>query len=280
MGRSIKLVIYYFGYQILCSLLISVPVTISVFTNGITAPDELAYEIGRATSSYTGVTMLLAGALMIWHLLHFKYLSFNRSSWSEVPIRTLLLSIPLLVGASTASNILVELLHLPNPSQDLFIALSRTVSGFLSIAVMAPLIEEFLFRGAIEGHLLRQGQSPRKAILLSALIFGLIHLNPVQIPFAFCLGLVFGWLYYRTGSVVPGILGHFLNNSFAAASMAFLPEEEAKKTIVESLGTTPTYLLFALSVAVTGGMLIYLNKQLPHPAPVVPEEENPFAGVE
>ena len=60
---------------------------------------------------------------------------------------------------------------------------------------MAPLVEELLFRGAIEGHFLQTGKRPGMAILLSALIFGLIHVNPAQVPFASV------WDWYSDGFI-------------------------------------------------------------------------------
>lgn len=50
--------------------------------------------------------------------------------------------------------------------------------------------------------------------------FGVVHGNWVQAPFAFVTGLALGWMYYRTGSLLPGILMHFVNNS--AAVLSFL----------------------------------------------------------
>lgn len=50
---------------------------------------------------------------------------------------------------------------------------------------------------------------PLMTIILSAFLFGLVHLNPVQFMTAFPLGIFFGWLYYKTESVLPCILGDF-----------------------------------------------------------------------
>ena len=133
----------------------------------------------------------------------------------EISKKIILLCIPLLLSAQFIAGILNEALDLTDTNQELFISMSHNIFGVLSIAIVVPILEEFLFRGAIEGHLLRKGWSPKWAILVSALIFGIIHGNPAQIPFAFLIGLLFGWLYYRTGSLVPGIVGHIINNSFS-----------------------------------------------------------------
>jgi membrane protease YdiL (CAAX protease family) len=141
--------------------------------------------------------------------------------------------------------------------------MSRNVFGIISITIMAPLVEELLFRGAIQGYMLRKGMKPLHAILIASAIFGIIHMNPIQIPFAFAIGMIFGWLYYRTGSVVPGIIGHFINNSIACLQMATLTEEEFNTKTIEWLGEGPTYALFTISLAVMIGMFLYLKKRLP-----------------
>ena len=192
-------------------------------------------------------------------------IQFNKTSWTEVPAKTILLSIPFIIAAMFICNVASEFIELPNLVEDTFIGMSRNVFGIIAIAVMAPLVEELLFRGAIEGHFLQTGKRPGMAILLSALIFGLIHVNPAQVPFAFCLGLVFGWLYYRTGSIIPGMIGHFLNNSLATIAMATSTQEELNEKTVDMIGATPTYILLAAAIIILVGMYFYLNKHLPQP---------------
>lgn len=118
----------------------------------------------------TGLVMVLAGIAMIWHLIYFKYVQFNKTSWTEVPAKTILLSIPFIIAAMFICNVASEFIELPNLVEDTFIGMSRNVFGIIAIAVMAPLVEELLFRGAIEGHFLQTGKRPGMAILLSALI--------------------------------------------------------------------------------------------------------------
>ena len=261
MKRAIKLVIYYFCYQLLFTTLITLPsVWIQLMNNG---GDVNAFTGTDAATNTTGLTMVLSGIVMIWHLIHFKYVKFNLQSFKEVPAKTIWLSIPLILGAMTFFNICSEIIALPNWMEDEFVGMSRNVLGAISIAIMAPLVEELLFRGAIEGHLLKQGKSPVAAILISSLIFGIVHINPAQVPFAFAIGAVFGWLYYRTGSVVPGIIGHFINNSIATIQMMVLSKEELNTKTVDMIGKGPTYALFAASLILMVGSFLYLKKHLP-----------------
>lgn len=80
-------------------------------------------------------------------------------------------------------------------------------------AVLPALVEELVFRGWFLAALQPGGE--RRALVLSALLFGLAHGNLTQMPFAFLLGLLFGWLYLRTGRLWPSVIVHFLNNSLS-----------------------------------------------------------------
>ena len=261
MLRIIKLIIYYFLYQVLFTAIIALPSAwIQIMNNGGNVSNFTGIDNSITT---TGLAMVLSGIAMIWHLIHFKYVKFNLKSFGEVPSKTIWLSIPFIVAGMIFVNLCSEFLELPDMMQDTFRGMSRNVFGILSITIMAPLVEELLFRGAIQGHLLRKGMKPLHTILIASAIFGIIHMNPIQIPFAFAIGLIFGWLYYRTGSVVPGIIGHFINNSIACIQMATMTEEEFNTKTIEWLGEGPTYALFVLSFAVMIGMFLYLKKRLP-----------------
>ena len=85
----------------------------------------------------------------------------------------------------------------------------------LSVSVFAPIFEEWLCRGLVLRGLL-QKTNPVAAILISALFFAVIHLNPWQAVPAFILGVLFGIVYYKTGSLKLTMLMHFVNNTFSA----------------------------------------------------------------
>jgi len=86
----------------------------------------------------------------------------------------------------------------------------KGVFSFLAIVIAAPIIEEFIFRGIILDGLLRK-HSPTKAILISSVLFGVVHLNPWQFISAFILGVFSGWVYYRTKKLSLSILIHLVS---------------------------------------------------------------------
>ncbi len=86
-------------------------------------------------------------------------------------------------------------------------------STLFFIAIIPAICEEFLFRAYLLQNLLRKYQSKLVAAALSALLFSLIHLNPIGMVEIFIIGLYLAGLFIATGSIVPGIIFHLLNNA-------------------------------------------------------------------
>jgi membrane protease YdiL (CAAX protease family) len=74
-------------------------------------------------------------------------------------------------------------------------------------------IEELAFRGIMFGALLRAQFSPRETVLLTAFAFALLHLSIPSLVTHVPLGLYFGWLRQRSGSLWPGMLAHACHNA-------------------------------------------------------------------
>jgi membrane protease YdiL (CAAX protease family) len=81
--------------------------------------------------------------------------------------------------------------------------------------VAAAFCEEFLFRGVLQHGLSEGGAHPAEAIVRTALVFALFHLNPVSVLALLELGLFFGLLYHRTGSLIPSMVAHATQNATA-----------------------------------------------------------------
>jgi membrane protease YdiL (CAAX protease family) len=120
-----------------------------------------------------------------------------------------------------------QLPDLPNIVEQEFDTLLSTRWGYLTIGLLAPVAEEIVFRGAILKTLLTKYR-PWVAIALSALLFSVGHLNPAQMPHAFLIGLLLGWMYWRTGSILPGMAYHCANNSVAYVLYNVYPNPDIK----------------------------------------------------
>jgi len=95
--------------------------------------------------------------------------------------------------------------------------------GILRIVIIAPIVEELIFRGIIMSGFTRN-YNAIFAILFSALLFALFHLNPWQFPAAFALGIILGWIRIRTGSVLACIAGHAIHNGLVFLSVIYFRE--------------------------------------------------------
>ena len=103
----------------------------------------------------------------------------------------------------------------------------------LSVSIFAPLFEEWLCRGLVLRGLLRS-MRPGSAIAVSAVFFAVLHANPWQAIPAFCLGLLFGYVYYRTGSLKLTMLMHCVNNTMAA-TLSKIPQFKDAETLMDIL---------------------------------------------
>ena len=117
---------------------------------------------------------------------------------------------------SEADNIFRTFLPMPEKLAEFFrdyLAGEKSFLGsFFLLVIVAPVTEEALFRGLVlRGFLIRY--SVRKAILVSALLFGMFHLLPWQIFSGFIAGILFAWLFIKTGSLLPCIIAHAVSNS-------------------------------------------------------------------
>lgn len=221
MAKSIKLVLFYLGYQLLFAALM--------------AAASIVWPIDSVTQM--GCALLLSGVTMTFHLVGFGYVDL-RQTIRPVGGKVLLCSLTYMAGAILFCNGLNGLVPLPDWMESDFTALGHTMVGVFCLALLAPLLEELLFRGAIMQSLSRKGESPWRGIVLSAAMFGLIHMNPAQILFAFLMGLAFGWITVQTRSLLPVIIGHMLNNSLSVAEIVAagkgmaLPEELPASTLL------------------------------------------------
>ena len=94
------------------------------------------------------------------------------------------------------------------------------IFSVVSIAIIPALLEEFAFRGAILGFLKRFGKI--NAIIISSILFAIMHGNFVQIPFAFFVGLALGFITIATDSIWPAIIVHAFNN-FLSIVVSYYP---------------------------------------------------------
>lgn len=255
MKTAIKLVLIYFGIQILSAFAVVIPAAIY---NAV--QDHSIEEVGHFAIA---LSMFLAFIFMAIYLWKDGYIGKDKRTWSAISGTYLLFSVLICL----ASIFIIDYLHtllpkLPNLLDSTFDTLQSGWLGILSIAVFGPVLEELLFRGAITKVLLKT-YSPAKAIILSALVFGVFHINPAQIIVGMLFGLVLGWIYYKTASLIPCILIHMLNNSLAVYLDLKFPDAENMNDLF--VGNTYFILLIAAILLFTVSVL--WMKRIPIPFP-------------
>jgi len=141
---------------------------------------------------------------------------FRRISQKQT-MATLLLFIPLFILADELDRLIQMLFPMPNELLDAlyqlmtFESLGDAISLILAGVVFAALAEEMLFRGLLQ-HTLEHFRDPAMAIVSSAVFFALVHFNPWTSIQILLLGLVFGYVTWKSQSIFPAILLHALNN--------------------------------------------------------------------
>ena len=95
--------------------------------------------------------------------------------------------------------------------------------AFMKVVIIAPIIEELIFRGIIM-HGFMRNYPKIIAIFISALFFALFHLNPWQFPATFLLGLLLGWTMVITRNIFVCIIGHSINNLLVLLSIEYWQE--------------------------------------------------------
>ncbi|MCH5303200.1 MAG: CPBP family intramembrane metalloprotease [Prevotella sp.] len=195
----------------------------------------VAGETVPLTATMFIVIDLIFSVVAIGLFVYLKWAEVSRSYVRSRPWAALCWCALAAVGALIPSVWLQELMpELPNVMEAEFDMIMKDRWGYLAIGLLAPLAEELVFRGAVLRALLNwtRGYGWRHwqwaAIGISAIIFAAVHGNPAQMPHAFLIGLLLGWLYYRTDSVVPGVVYHWVNNSIAYVMYNLYPDPSLK----------------------------------------------------
>ena len=179
-----------------------------------------------------------------------RWSPFSRSYMQKRPWAVLIWTALLALGSIPLADALSSLTNVKMPAEELQLLTTLVTHpwGWIAVGVLVPIAEEMVFRGAILrtlltlcGHRWRWG-----AIVLSALLFGLAHGNMAQLLNATLLGCLLGWLYYRSGSIAPGIVFHMVNNSVAVLLVRLMPGSADMQLVDLFAGDTPRLILFML----------------------------------
>jgi membrane protease YdiL (CAAX protease family) len=219
------------------------------------------------------LVMILANGAVLAFVVHHRGMTYrdllhpSRSSALTTlvllvpPVLLLVPAILLLDGALVAG--LEQVFPLSLWEEQAFANMaSGTVAATISACVLAPVLEEMLFRGVLLRAFLVA--HPRwAAISYSALFFGVAHFNIYQFALAALLGLLLGWLFERSRSLIPCIALHAALNSWVVASE--VQGEGAARSFERAVSVS---WLFALPAAAVGALWLRRLLSARRPGPV------------
>lgn len=195
------------------------------------------------------VALLLTAALLWGYLLPPGGSASARRRWATLRLRPLrgaalrwsLFAVPVVLLLSwTLGDVYSRLVDVPAESLNPYEPILSTRSGRLTLTVfaigVAPIIEEFFFRGLIQRPLERK-RGPVVGILGASALFAAVHVLPWVFPLHFFLGVAFGFAVYATRSIWTGVILHAANNSAAMLGVAFGGEQAGPGTVWD-LGLT------------------------------------------
>ena len=209
-----------------------------------------------------------------------------RKALNLYPVSLAKLAISLLIGVSTIllvmhlGSLLNKVLPMPEAFEqlmkELFEGSSENLSGILLllflIAFSPAICEELLFRGAILTGL-RSRLKPWAVIITVGILFGIFHISPFRIPVTALLGMMLAYLTIRTGSIIPAMIVHFINNAFAIlAGTQYLPDLVDKVLKIEELenrGVPIPVLVVATFGLITGIVLMERQRRTPKATPQI-----------
>ncbi len=219
---SILIVMAFVLTQIIASFIGSIFIS-AQFINSALNPEEIQTEIAQTLSnnatiiSIFGNIIFLVLGILIYKI---KKKKINEEiSLNQIYLKDLLIPVIAIVTYSISFNLLINILPIPasllGNTTELGIASQSNLAFYiLAILIIAPIVEEFAFRGIIMTKL-RKEYSSIVAIMISAILFGLIHLmtgSILIVLFAIIGGIIFGLSYEKTGTLFAPIIVHSIGN--------------------------------------------------------------------
>ena len=190
--------------------------------------------LGESITMLFGELMMILPAvvLVFYKRMNFTHtFRFHRINLKQAAA-TVLLFIPVFVLSDELDRLIQMLFPMPSDLLDslydlmTFSSIGDAVAIILAGVVFAAISEEMLFRGILQ-RTLEHYRDPAIAIVSSAVFFALVHFNPWTSIQILLLGLVFGYVTWKSQSILPSILLHGLNNLLSLA-MINVPDESLK----------------------------------------------------
>lgn len=217
--------------------------------------------VTKEISSLVYYVISMGAAFWIIHLIRKKRTGLSHYNFALSSDNIMLLvSIAVIALQLGIGSPIVEWIPMPEFVKNIFLEFANETGmySFITIVIAAPILEELIFRGIILNGLLKR-YSPLKSILISSMLFGIVHLNPWQFVSAMIIGMFSGWVYYRTRKLTLSILIHAVNNSIGFASMYFMDAKTMMNiSSAEFYGGALNYFMVVFGALLIAVICIYL----------------------
>ncbi len=269
LGLVIVGIIYFYGLNMVAG--------IAVLTKASVLRDNTGSFIKRMTTTVMAtknpirlsvmisefVFMLLPTIWLIkrWHTKKIlSYVQFKR-----VPILEILLAVITVIFFIPVSSYIGEFVlrqlnfpdFLAQINEQIFTSYStREMIWLLVVVCVTPAIcEETLFRGYFQRTLERT--LGMKSLFIAGIVFGLYHMEPINLISLSLLGILIGFFFYRSKSILPGMAAHFTNNSLAVLSLYKMPDG---RPVVAFLSSSTPFLGFLAGILLSGIFVILYRR--------------------
>tara|TARA_A100001011_G_scaffold46726_1_gene44167 strand:- start:166 stop:960 length:795 start_codon:yes stop_codon:yes gene_type:complete len=203
----------------------------------------VSFIIGQSLMVVPLITYLKFKRLPFFNSIRFKILKY-----SEIKFVTLF-SAGLIILSDEIDRIIQFFFPTPEYVLDLNYLLKPDsfwsgVLLFIAVVILAPLGEEIIFRGFLQQTLEKRWKDITRAILFTALIFSLIHMNPYWFIQIYFLGVILGFLAWKTQSIIAPLILHSMNNCMAL--LLSLLDLQQNSLYILNGHVAPWILIFAL----------------------------------
>ncbi len=196
-------------------------------------------------NSMTAQMLLISDGLIAISLIILRYCKI-REMFTLVPKKAFVLSLVMAISALFAFDMLFQVLDIPDIFEQQFLEMTKSWAGFIGICIVGPIMEEIMMRRVIMTEIAKATGHVWWGIIISAAIFSVIHGNPIQMVFALPAGIIFGWLYHKTGSLFVPICIHIINNTISFFAIKF--NLDLQISLSDTLGTIIFLVLTVISI--------------------------------
>lgn len=213
----------------------------------LASPDaQTALAIG-----FIGYAVITIVIFFFWYKKAFLKKQIKLGNKEVFSVKKVILAIVLILGTSAVINLGLSAVDAIAPSviesysetMDSAGLGSNLVITLIYACILGPIAEELMFRGVTQAYIRKSGLPAAAVIIITAVLFGIAHMNPVQSTYATVFGLSLGLLRHKYGNIRITSLAHIVFNVFGTYGVALIA--------AMNLPDIATYIIFAI-LAVAG----------------------------